>query len=140
VKQPLFFRLNNSKKAQLLFAIIGVILVIFVFLIIMLGSSSSSFFNFSVTFKNFVSLRSLVISGLRYSLYQINQNPYFSTTSSQFNMPQGNFIYTVTSTNFFTKIIEVRANLNNSSLSKILKATATINEGGVITSLEISEQ
>jgi len=140
VKPLLFYLLNKKNKGQLLFAVVGIILVIFVFLVIMLGNTSSSFFNFSVSFKNFVSLRSLAISGLRYCLYQINQNPSFSTTSAQFIMPQGSFIYSVTSSDFFTKNIQVQANLNDYSFSKILKATATINESGEILSLEIAEE
>lgn len=122
---------------QMLLLIIGLILTISVFLVIMLGNISTKQFQFTFIFKNFVSLRSLVISGLRYALYQINQNPDFVTSSAQVVMPQGNFIYSVSNINSTTKGINVQANLNSPSLTKILKATATINSSGTILNLEV---
>lgn len=122
---------------QMLLLIIGLILTISIFLVIMLGNISTKQFQFTFTFKNFVSLRSLVISGLRYALYQINQNPSFVTSSAQVVMPQGNFIYSVSNINSTTKRINVQANLNSPSLTKILNATATIDSSGTILNLEV---
>lgn len=124
-----------------MFLIVGLILTFLVFFVIMLGNLGTTSFQTIYVFKNFVHLKSLVISGLRYALFQINQNPNFITSSAQVNMPQGYFIYSVaTTSNFFVKTITVQANLSNSSLNKILKATATIDDNGVILSLDVSEE
>jgi hypothetical protein len=137
VKQLLFYHLN---KGQVIFIIVGLVLTLFVFLVIILGNTTTSSFQFASTFKGFVSLRSLAISGLRYALYQINQNPNFTTSSAQVNMPQGYFIYSVSDINTTTKKINVQANLNSPSLSKILSATATIDSSGTIINLEVEER
>jgi hypothetical protein len=137
VKQLLFYHLN---KGQVIFIIVGLVLTLFVFLVIILGNLTTSSFQFAKTFKGFVSLRSLAISGLRYALYQINQNPNFTTSSAQVNMPQGSFIYSVSNINAVTKKINVQANLTLPSLSKILSATATIDSSGKIINLEVEEK
>jgi hypothetical protein len=137
VKQLLFYHLN---KGQVIFIIVGLVLTLFVFLVIILGNTTTSSFQFTSTFKGFVSLRSLAISGLRYALYQINQDPNFTTSSAQVNMPQGSFIYSVSNINTTTKKIDVQANLNSPSLSKILSATATIDSSGTIVNLEVEEK
>jgi hypothetical protein len=127
-------------KGQVIFIIVGLVLTLFVFLVIILGNLTTSSFQFASTFQGFVSLRSLAISGLRYALYQINQNPNFTTSSAQFLMPQGNFIYSVSNINTTTKRIIVQANLNSPNLNKILNATATIDASGKILNLQVSEQ
>jgi hypothetical protein len=137
VKQLLFYRLN---KGQVIFIIVALVLTLFVFLVIILGNITTSSFQFASTFKGFISLRSLAISGLRYALYQINQNPNFTTSSAKINMPQGPFIYSVTSTGITTRKIDVQANLTSPSLSKILSATATIDSTGKIIDLEVEEK
>jgi hypothetical protein len=137
VKQLSFYHLN---KGQVIFIIVGLVLTLFVFLVIILGNITTSSFQFASTFKGFVSLRSLAISGLRYALYQINQDPNFTTSSAQVNMPQGYFIYSVSNINTTTKKIDVQANLNLPSLSKILSATATIDSSGTIVNLEVEER
>jgi hypothetical protein len=137
VKQLLFYHLN---KGQVIFIIVGLVLTLFVFLVIILGNITTSSFQFASTFKGFISLRSLAISGLRYALYQINQNPNFTTSSAKINMPQGSFIYSVTSTGITTRKIDVQANLTSPSLSKILSATATIDSTGKIIDLEVEEK
>lgn len=135
--QLLFYHLN---KGQILFFLISIFLILFVFFVIIIGNINISSFQFSFNFKNFVSLKSLEISGLRYALYQINQNPNFTTTSAQIVMPQGNFVYSVSNISSSTKFINVIANLNNSLLTRTLKATTTIDSLGNIINLEISEQ
>jgi hypothetical protein len=137
VKQLSFYHLN---KGQVIFIIVGLVLTLFVFLVIILGNTTTSSFQFASTFKGFVSLRSLAISGLRYALYQINQDPNFTTSSAQVNMPQGYFIYSVININTTTKKIDVQANLTLPSLSKILSATATIDSSGTIVNLEVEER
>jgi hypothetical protein len=137
VKQLSFYHLN---KGQVIFIIVGLVLTLFVFLVIILGNTTTSSFQFTSTFKGFVSLRSLAISGLRYALYQINQDPNFTTSSAQVNMPQGYFIYSVSNINTTTKKIDVQANLTLPSLSKILSATATIDSSGTIFNLEVEER
>jgi hypothetical protein len=137
VKQLLFYHLN---KGQVIFIIVGLVLVLFVFLVIILGNITTSSFQFASTFKGFVSLRSLAISGLRYALYQINQDPNFTTSSAQVNMPQGFFIYSVSNIDAVTKKIDVQANLTLPTLSKILSATATIDSSGKIINLEVEEK
>jgi hypothetical protein len=137
VKQLLSCHLN---KGQVIFIIVGLVLTLFVFLVIILGNTTTSSFQFASTFKGFVSLRSLAISGLRYALYQINQNPNFTTSSAQVNMPQGYFIYSVSNINSVTKKIDVQANLTLPTLSKILSATATIDSSGKIINLEVEEK
>jgi hypothetical protein len=137
VKQLLFYHLN---KGQVIFIIVGLVLTLFVFLVIILGNTTISSFQFASTFKGFVSLKSLAISGLRYALYQINQNPNFTTSSAQVNMPQGYFIYSVSNINTSTKKIDVQANLTLPTLSKILSATATIDSSGKIINLEVEER
>jgi len=127
-------------KGQVIFIIVSIVLVLFVFLVIILGNLTTSSFQFAYTFKGFVSLRSLAISGLRYALYQINQNPNFTTSSAQVLMPQGNFIYSVSNIDATTKSINVQANLNSPNLTKILNATATIDSSGKILNLQVSEQ
>jgi hypothetical protein len=137
VKQLLFYHLN---KGQVIFIIVGLVLTLFVFLVIILGNLTTSSFQFAKTFKGFVSLRSLAISGLRYALYQINQDPNFTTSSAQINMPQGSFIYSVSNISSSTKKIDVQANLTLTTLSKILSATATIDSSGKIINLEVEEK
>jgi hypothetical protein len=137
VKQLSFYHLN---KGQVIFIIVGLVLTLFVFLVIILGNTTTSSFQFTSTFKGFVSLRSLAISGLRYALYQINQDPNFTTSSAQVNMPQGYFIYSVSNINTTTKKIDVQANLTLPTLSKILSATATIDSSGTIVNLEVEEK
>jgi hypothetical protein len=127
-------------KGQVIFIIVGLVLTLFVFLVIILGNLTTSSFQFTSTFKGFISLRSLAISGLRYALYQINQNPNFTTSSAQVLMPQGNFIYSVSNVNTTTKSINVQANLNSPNLTKILNATATIDSSGKILDLQVSEE
>jgi hypothetical protein len=137
VKQLLPYHLN---KGQVIFIIVGLVLTLFVFLVIILGNLTTSSFQFAKTFKGFVSLRSLAISGLRYALYQINQDPNFTTSSAQINMPQGSFIYSVSNISSSTKKIDVQANLTLPTLSKILSATATIDSSGKIINLEVEEK
>lgn len=137
VKQLLVY---HSNKGQIIFLIVSLILTLFVFLVIMLGNLSTSSFQFTYILRNFVNLRSLAISGLRYSLWQINQNPNFNTSSSTVMMPQGSFIYSVSNIDGLNKRIIIQANLNNSLLSKVLNATATISSTGTILNLEISEE
>jgi hypothetical protein len=121
--------------------IIGLLLTFIVFFVIILGNINTSSFQTIYTFKNFISLRSLLISGLRYALFQINQNPDFTTSSAQVMMPQGYFIYSIATTNDpFVKTIAVQANLTSPVLTKALQATATINSSGTILSLDVSEQ
>jgi hypothetical protein len=132
----------NKMKGQIIFLIVSIVLVLFVFLVIILGNITTSSFQFSATFKNFVSLKSLVISGLRYALYQINQNPNFTTTSAQVLMPQGSFTYSVSNINSTTKRINIQASLtaNLSNLSKVLNATVTIDSFGKILDLQANEE
>lgn len=130
----------HLNKGQIVFVIVGLVLTLFIFLVIILGNTTTSSFQFASTFKGFVSLRSLAISGLRHALYQINQNPNFTTTSLQIIMPQGYFSYSVSNVSSSVKKIDVQANLNSSSLSKILSATATIDSSGTITNLEVEER
>ncbi len=83
----------------------------------------------------------MAISGLRYALWQINQNPNFTTSSATVLMPQGSFMYSVSTTTESTKrFIIVQANLSNSLLTKILKATTTIDNIGNIIDVEASEE
>ncbi len=137
VKLQLFYHLN---RGQLLFIIINIVLILFIFFVIILGNISTSSFQFAFTFKNFVSLRSLAISGLRYALYQINQDPNFVTSSAQVLMPQGRFTYSVSNINATTKFIRVQADLSNFLFTKILKATTTIDSTGKILNLEVGEE
>jgi len=137
VKQLLFYHLN---KGQVIFIIVGLVLTLFVFLVIILGNTTTTSFQFASTFKGFISLRSLAISGLRYALYQINQNPNFTTTSATVIMPQGSFTYSVSNIDSLTKKIDVQANLSLPTLSKILIATATIDSSGKIINLEVEER
>jgi len=137
VKQLLFYHLN---KGQVIFIIVGLVLTLFVFLVIILGNTTTTSFQFASTFKGFISLRSLAISGLRYALYQINQNPNFTTTSATVIMPQGSFTYSVSNIDSLTKKIDVQANLSLPTLSKILTATATIDSSGKIINLEVEER
>jgi hypothetical protein len=131
----------NKMKGQIIFLIVSIVLVLFVFLVIILGNITTSSFQFSATFKNFVSLKSLLISGLRYALYQINQNPNFTTTSAQVLMPQGSFTYSVSNINSTTKKINIQASLTaNSNLSKVLNATVTIDSFGKILDLQANEE
>ena len=137
MKQPLFY---HSNKGQVIFIIVGLVLTLFVFLVIILGNTTTTSFQFASTFKGFISLRSLAISGLRYALYQINQNPNFTTTSATVIMPQGSFTYSVSNIDSLTKKIDVQANLSLPTLSKILIATATIDSSGKIINLEVEER
>ena len=137
MKQLLFYHLN---KGQVIFIIVGLVLTLFVFLVIILGNTTTTSFQFASTFKGFISLRSLAISGLRYALYQINQNPNFTTTSATVIMPQGSFTYSVSNIDSLTKKIDVQANLSLPTLSKILTATATIDSSGKIINLEVEER
>ena len=137
MKQLLFYHLN---KGQVIFIIVGLVLTLFVFLVIILGNTTTTSFQFASTFKGFISLRSLAISGLRYALYQINQNPNFTTTSATVIMPQGSFTYSVSNIDSLTKKIDVQANLSLPTLSKILTATATIDSFGKIINLEVEER
>lgn len=124
-----------------MFLIIGLILTFLIFFVIMLGNIGSSSFQTIYVFKNFIYLKSLLVSGLRYALFQINQNPNFTTSSAQVDMPQGYFTYSVaTTSDIFVKKITVQANVINFSLSKTLKATATINASGTILSLDVNEE
>jgi hypothetical protein len=127
-----FCHLNNLNKGQIMFFLVSLILIFFIFLVIILGNTTNTFFQFNNFFLKFISLRSLLISGLRYSLYQINQNPSFTTTSASLIMPQGIVIYSVSDYNTTTKIININASLNSFNLSRILTATATINASGTI--------
>ena len=127
-------------KGQVIFIIVSLVLTLFVFFVIMLTNITVNSFQFTSTFKGFVSLRSLAISGLRYALYQINQNPDFTTSSAQVIMPQGNFVYLVSNVNTTTKKINVQANLTFPLLTKILEATVTIDNLGKITNLEVEEK
>jgi len=137
VKQLLLY---HSSKGQVIFIIVGLVLTLFVFLVIILGNTTTSSFQFASIFKGFVSLKSLAISGLRYALYQINQDPNFTTSSAQINMPQGSFTYSVRDISSSTKKIDVQADLTLPSLSKILSATTTIDSSGKIIDLEVEER
>ena len=137
-KQQLFHHLNKD-RGQLIFLLAGLTLVLFVFLVIILGSLSSSSLQFGYIFRNFVSLRSLEISGLRYALYQINQNPNFTTTSAVVLMPQGSFNYSVSDVSPGIKRIRVQATLM-SGFSRILNATTTIDSSGKILDIEMNEE
>lgn len=137
VNQQLPYHLN---KGQIIFLIVSLVLTLFVFLIIILGNLTTSSFQFSYVFKKFIHLNSLSISGLRYALWQINQNPNFTTSSAKVIMPQGYFIYSVSNIDSFNKKIVVTAQLNDSYLKKILNATATIDANGVIVNLDVSEE
>ena len=137
MKQLLFY---HSNKGQVIFIVVGLILTLFIFLVIILGNITTTSYEFTSTFRGFVSLRSLAISGLRYALYQINQNPGFTTSSAQVIMPQGSFIYSVSNVSSSVKKIDVQANLNLPTLSKILTATATIDSSGKIINLEVEER
>ncbi len=134
--QQLFRHLN---KGQVIFLVVGLTLILFTFFVIILGNLSSSSIQFSYIFRNFVSLKSLEISGLRYALWQINQNPAFTTSSAVIYMPQGYFTYSVSDIGSKKKIT-VQATLTNSMLTRILNATATIDTTGKILDLEMSEQ
>ena len=123
-----------------MFTVIGLILTLFIFLVIILGNITTSSLQFSSIFKGSISLRSLSISGLRYALYQINQNPNFTTTSAQINMPQGFFTYSVLNVNSFTKKIDVQSSLTSPVLSKILSATVTIDSSGKIINIQVEEK
>lgn len=136
-KQLLLYHLN---KGQVIFLISSFVLVLFVFLVIILGNTSISSLQFSYIFRNYVSLRSLSISGLRYALYQINQNPGFTTSSAIVLMPQGSFNYSVSDITSGIKKIRVQANLTGGVLTNILNATATIDSSGIILDLEVSEE
>lgn len=137
VRQLSAYHLN---KGQIIFLIVTLVLTLFVFFVIMLGNLTTSSFQFTYIFRNFINLRSLAISGLRYALWQINQNPAFTTTSARVLMPQGYFDYSVSNIDSSNKRIRVEAFLNNSSLSKILNATATIENSGKIIDLDVSEE
>jgi hypothetical protein len=137
VNQWLFYHLN---KGQVLFTIVGIFLILFVFSVIILGNINISSSEFSFAFKKYISLKSLEISGLRYVLYQINQNPSFTTSSGQIIMPQGSINYSVSNLGSDKKIINIVANLSNSLLTRTLKATATIDSFGNIIDLETSEE
>lgn len=136
-KQLLLCHLN---RGQVIFLIAGFILILFVFLVIILGNLSTTSLQFGYIFRNYVSLRSLTISGLRYALYQINQNPGFTTSSAVVSMPQGSFNYTVSDITSGMKKIRVQANLTGGVLTKILNATATIDSLGRVLDLEVSEE
>ncbi len=137
-KQPLFCHLN---KGQVIFLVVSIVLILFVFLVIILGNLSISSLQIGYIFRHYVTLNSLAISGLRYALWQINQNPNFTTSSATVLMPQGSFIYRVsTTTDSNKRLIIVEATLANSLLKKILKATTTIDNTGKILDLEITEE
>ncbi len=137
-KQQLFCLLN--KQGQIIFIIVSLTLILFIFLVIILGNLTSDSLQFDYVFRNFVSLRSLAISGLRYALYQINQNPDFTTSSAIVLMPQGSFNYSVSDISSGIKKIRVEAVLTNSGLRKILNATATIDSSGEILDIEMNEE
>ena len=142
-KQRLFCPLNevNLKRGQVIFLIVSLTLVLFIFLVIILGNLTSSSLQFGYSFRNFISLRSLSFSGLRYALYQINQNPNFTTSSAVVLMPQGSFNYSVSNVgSYTTKEIRIQASLANSAFTKILNATATIDSLGTILDIEINEE
>lgn len=138
-KRPLFY---HSNKGQVILLIISLILIFFIFSVIILGNLTYPSVQFSYIFNNYVSLKSLVISGLRYALYQLNQDPSFTTSSAVILMPQGSFTYSVNNDPFDTriKLIEIRANLYNTTFEKKLKATSTIDTEGKILSLEVVEE
>ncbi len=142
-KQQLFCLSNKQRltfqKGQIIFVIATLTLILFIFLVIILGNLSSTSLQFGYVFRNFVSLRSVAISGLRYALYQINQNPNFTTSSAVVFMPQGYFNYTVLDVASGTKKIRVQATLTT-GLSRILNATATIDSSGKILDIEMSEE
>ncbi|MCS7200726.1 MAG: hypothetical protein NZ822_01070, partial [Patescibacteria group bacterium] len=113
-KRLLAYHLNN--RGQVLLLIVGLILTFIIFFVIILGNTSTSSFQTVYVFRNFLHVRSLLISGLRYALFQINQNPNFVTSSAQINMPQGNFVYSISTTSdIFKRTITVQANLTNPS-------------------------
>jgi uncharacterized membrane protein YjjP (DUF1212 family) len=130
----------HLNKGQIMFFLVSLILIFFIFLVIILSNTTNTFFQFNNVFQKFISLKSLLISGLRYSLYQINQNPSFTTTSASLIMPQGVVIYSVSDYNTTTKIININASLNSFNLSRILTATATINASGTIINLDVKEE
>lgn len=138
-KLPLLFHLNNNKKGQIIFLTIGLILILFVFLVIILGNLSSNYLQFSDIFRNYVSLRSLSVSGLRYVLYKINQDPNFTTISETVSMPQGYFNYSVSDIASNTKKVNIQVNLRK-GLSRIIKATVTIDSLGKILDIDVSEE
>lgn len=141
MKPLLFYLLNKNKfsSGQVLLLLTSFILIFFLLLVIILGNITYPSLQFSQTFRNFVNLQSLSISGLRYALYQINQDPNFTTTST-LNMPQGSFIYRVSSVNTNTKKIRIEARLYNTNFRRILNATATIDSNGTILNIEVSEE
>lgn len=115
------------KKAQILLGFLGVILIFFGFLIIILLNIVSLDIDFGHTFRKFVNLSSLEISGLRYALYQINNTPNFTTTSARVNLPQGYFVYSVsTVSNSNLRLITVESYLTTTPMKKTLRATTTI--------------
>lgn len=131
---------NKINKGQIVFMLVGLFLIFFVFLIIILGNITNNYLQFSVIFRNFITLRSLALSGLTFALFQINQNPSFTTSSGIINMPQGYFNYSVSDFYPDTKIINIEAFLNNSNLSKNINATTTIDViTGKILNVEINE-
>lgn len=142
MKPLLFYLLNKNKfsSGQVLLLLTSFILIFFLLLVIILGNITYPSLQFSQTFRNFVNLQSLSISGLRYALYQINQDPNFATTSAAFNMPQGIFTYSVSSVNTNTKKIRIEARLYNTNFKKILNATATIDSSGAIIGAEVGEE
>jgi len=129
-------------KAQVLLGLLGIILIFFGFLIIILLNIVNLNYNFGYLFRQFVNLTSIEISGLRYALYKINQNPSFTTSSARVNMPLGYFIYSISTTSDPSlRLIRIESYLTTTpNLSKILKATATIDQStGAILNLIVSE-
>lgn len=132
--------LQEKRKGEITFLLINLMLIFVIFFIIILGNLSIVNLNFNKEFEQYIVLKSLVFSGLNYSLYNINKNPNFATNNATFIMPNGNyFIYSVVSFNSTTKIIDINAYLTSSELRKNLTATVTIDFVGRIIDLNFND-
>ncbi|BCX15354.1 MAG: hypothetical protein KatS3mg097_246 [Candidatus Parcubacteria bacterium] len=131
---------QRKTKGQITFLLVNLILIFIIFFIIILGNLSIVNLNFNREFNQYIVLKSLVFSGLNYSLYNINKNPNFATTNAIFVMPSGNYFrYSVVSLNSTTKVIDINGYLTSSELRKNLKATVTIDLSGGIIDLNFNE-
>lgn len=132
------------KKAQVLLGFLGIVLIFTGFLIIIILNYLSTSSNLAFVFQKFINLKSIEISGLRYALFQINQNRDFTTSSARIDLPHGYFLYSVSTTTAGTnlRIIRIDSYLTSTLMTKTLWATATIDLSSAsssILNLEISD-
>lgn len=132
------------KKGQILLGFLGITLLFAGFLVIIILNNLSASSNLAFVFRRFINLKSIEISGLRYALFQINQNRDFTATSARIDLPHGYFLYSVATTSLGSnlRIITIQSYLTTTPMTKTLSATATIDissPSSTILNLEISD-